>query len=171
MAKETFLPNIEVRKLPNGYSLKFEGMKQAGGYMYMTKEKLLKGFMAHIGLEMTDQLNMDTIDDFLVTAINWRDNKACVKEIQSLTAALKIVKGRRASLANRIIAERNRYIEFLEEMRSFRSTLKNHPDKRLLKDFDKILKNYKDQPRLTLKSLGVNSEDVIEDITDEEEND
>lgn len=171
MAKETFLPYISVQTLPNGYSLEFEGMKQANGYLYLSKEKLLKGFMAHIGLEVTDQLNMETVDDFLVAAINWRDNKACVKEIQSLTAALRIVKGRRAALANNIIKERNRYIAFLEEIRSFRSTLKDHPDGKLLKAFDKLLKGYKEQPRLTLKSLGVNAEDFIEEETDEEEDD
>ena len=87
---------IDVDTLPNGYSLKFDGMKQQGGYMYFTPEQLLEGFMAHIGLEMTDQLNMETIRDFLVTAIKWKDNKACVKEIERLKNALRLMTGRRA---------------------------------------------------------------------------
>lgn len=162
---------IKVDTLPNGYSLEFEGMKTANGYMYFDKVKLLKGFMVHIGMEMTEQLDMDTIDDFIVTAMNWRENRDCVKEIQSLTAALKMVKGRRAALANRIITERNRYIGFLEEMRGFSSVLKDHPDRTLLKDFDNILKSYKDQPRLTLKSLGVNDDEFLEGDNGEEEED
>ena len=169
MAKETFLPNISVRTLPNGYSLEFEGMKQANGFMYLSKEKLLEGFMLHIGLEMLDQLNTETMQDFIVAACNWKDNKDCVNEIKRLTAALKLMTGKRAALANRIIQERNRYNSFLDDVKSFRSTLKDHPDGKLLKAFDKLLKPYKEQPRLTLAVLGVKAEDFIEEETDEEE--
>ena len=64
------LMNIEVRMLPNGYSLKFDGMRQSEGYMYFSKEKLLEGFMLHIGLEITEELSVENMQDFLVATMN-----------------------------------------------------------------------------------------------------
>ena len=58
---------IRVETLPNGYCLKFDGMKNPTGYMYFTPEALLEGFMLHIGLGITEQLNTETMQDFLVT--------------------------------------------------------------------------------------------------------
>ena len=70
MAKrEKHLPNISVRTLANGYSLEFEGMAQQGGYMYFTPDKLLEGFMLHIGMNMTEQLNPSTMQDFITAAM------------------------------------------------------------------------------------------------------
>lgn len=165
------LPMISVQTLPNGYSLAFDGMSAKGGFMYFSPEKLLEGFMVHIGLEMTDQLNTETIQDFLVTAINWRDNKACVKEIERLTAALKTVSGRRAVLARQMIAERNRYNDLLDELKSLRKTLKSHPDGSLVKSVDKVIKGYKTMPVLTLKSLGVSEDEIAENDEEEKEED
>ena len=162
---------IDVDTLPNGYSLKFDGMKQQGGYMYFTPEQLLEGFMAHIGLEMTDQLNMDTIQDFLVTAINWRDNKACVKEIERLKNALRLMTGRRAALARTMIQERNRYIALMDDIGSTIAELKDYPDKDIKARLEKILKGKKKQLPLSLKGLGVNDDDFIEEETDEEDDD
>ena len=167
MAKKVKL--IDVETLPNGYSLKFDGMKQQGGYMYFTPEQLLEGFMAHIGLEMTDQLNMETIQDFLVTAINWRDNKACVKEIERLKNALRLMTGRRASLARTMIQERNRYIALMDDVGSAIAELKDYPDKDIKARLEKIMKGKKKQMPLSLKGLGVNDDDFIEEETDEED--
>ena len=160
---------IDVETLPNGYSLKFDGMKQQGGYMYFTPEQLLEGFMAHIGLEMTDQLNMETIKDFLVTAINWRDNKACVKEIERLKNALRLMTGRRAALARTMIQERNRYIALMDDVGSAIAELKDYPDKDIKARLEKILKGKKKQMPLSLKGLGVNDDDFIEEETDEDD--
>ena len=170
MAKEK-IKMIQVETLPNGYGLKFDGMTAKNGYMYFTAEKLLEGFMAHIGLGMTDQLNTETIQDFLVTAINWRDNKACVKEIERLTNALRLMTGRRASLARLMIQERNKYNTLLDDVKSFRSELKDHPDQSLLKKFDKMMKDYKSMPKLSLEGLGVKDDDFIKEETEETDDD
>ena len=167
MAKKVKI--IEVKTLPNGYSLKFDGMSQAGGYLYFTPEQLLEGFMAHIGLGMTDQLDMETIQDFLVTAINWRDNKACVKEIERLKTALRIVRGRRAALARILIAERNRYISLMDDVGSAHAELKDYPDKHIIERIEKILKGKKKQKPLTLQGLGVNENDFLEDENEEDD--
>ena len=160
---------IDVETLPNGYSLKFDGMKQQGGYMYFTPEQLLEGFMAHIGLEMTDQLNMETIQDFLVTAMNWKGNKECVKEIERLKNALRLMTGRRASLARQMIQERNRYNGIIDDVGSMIAELKDYPDKDIKKRLEKILKGKKKQLPLSLKGLGVNDDDFIEEETDEDD--
>ena len=162
---------IDVDTLPNGYSLKFDGMKQQGGYMYFTPEQLLEGFMAHIGLEMTDQLNMETIQDFLVTAMNWKDNKECVKEIERLKNALRLMTGRRASLARQMIQERNRYNGIIDDVGSMIAELKDYPDKDIKKRLEKVLKGKKRMPQLSLQGLGVNDDDFIEEETDEEDDD
>lgn len=169
MAKRVKL--IDVETLPNGYSLKFDGMKQQGGYMYFTPEQLLEGFMAHIGLEMTDQLNMETIQDFLVTAMNWKDNKECVKEIERLKNALRLMTGRRASLARQMIQERNRYNGIIDDVGSMIAELKDYPDKDIKKRLEKVLKGKKRMPQLSLQGLGVNDDDFIEEETDEEDDD
>ena len=169
MAKRVKL--IDVETLPNGYSLKFDGMKQQGGYMYFTPEQLLEGFMAHIGLEMTDQLNMETIQDFLVTAMNWKDNKDCVKEIERLKNALRLMTGRRASLARQMIQERNRYNGIIDDVGSMIAELKDYPDKDIKKRLEKVLKGKKRMPQLSLQGLGVNDDDFIEEETDEEDDD
>lgn len=167
MAKKVKL--IDVETLPNGYSLKFDGMTQKGGYMYFTPEQLLEGFMAHIGLEMTDQLNMETIQDFLVTACNWKDNKDCVKEIERLKNALRLMTGRRASLARQMIQERNRYNGIIDDVGSMIAELKDYPDKDIKKRLENVLKGKKRMPQLSLKGLGVNDDDFIEEETDEDD--
>lgn len=80
--------NITVKTLPNGYSLEFDGMRD-NGYMYHTADALLKGFMVHIGMEITDQLDMSTVDDFIVAAIKWKYNEKNVEEIKRLTDLCK----------------------------------------------------------------------------------
>ena len=66
--------------------------------------------MLHIGLEVTQQLNPELMQDFIIAAINWKENEKCVKEIERLTTALKVLGVKRVSLAKRLITERNRHI-------------------------------------------------------------
>lgn len=157
------IKTIKVETLPNGYSLEFDGMSKKGGYMYFTPEKLLKGFMLHIGLEMTDQLNTETMDDFIVAAINWKDNKECVKEIERLTMELRLMTGKRASLARRLILERNRHIALYDVIGSLMKETKENPEKDLRKSLEKMMNEKKGMFPFTLKSLGVGENDDIED--------
>ena len=169
MAKKVKL--IDVETLPNGYSLKFDGMTKKGGYMYFTPEKLLEGFMLHIGLEMTDQLNTETMQDFIVAACNWKDNKDCVKEIERLKNALRLMTGRRASLARQMIQERNRYNGIIDDVGSMIAELKDYPDKDIKKRLEKVLKGKKRMPQLTLQSLGVNPDEAVDDEPNDEDDD
>lgn len=169
MAKKVKL--IDVETLPNGYSLKFDGMTKKGGYMYFTPEKLLEGFMLHIGLNMTDQLNTETMQDFIVAACNWKDNKDCVKEIERLKNALRLMTGRRASLARQMIQERNRYNGIIDDVGSMIAELKDYPDKDIKKRLEKVLKGKKRMPQLTLQSLGLNPDEAADDEPNDEDDD
>ena len=161
---------IDVDTLPNGYALKFDGMSKKDGYMYFTPEKLLEGFMLHIGLEMTDQLNTETMQDFIVAAINWKDNKECVKEIERLTRELKMMRGRRDALAKRLIQERNQAIKLVGAIKSIMADTKANPDKDLRKEMSKMMKGQKVLPQLTLQSLGVNPDEAVdEELNDEDD--
>lgn len=167
MAKKVKMINVET--LPNGYALKFDGMTKKGGYMYFSPEKLLKGFMVHIGLDMTDQLNMETIDDFIVTAINWKDNKECVKEIERLTRDLKMMRGKRDALAKRLVQERNQLINLSDTIKSIMTDTKENPDKDLRKELSKMMNGQKVLPPLTLQSLGVNPDEAVDDEPNDED--
>lgn len=155
---------IKVETLPNGYSLEFDGMSKKGGYMYFTPEKLLKGFMLHIGLEMADQLNTETMDDFIVAAINWKDNKECVKEIERLTTALKVLGVKRVSLAKRLITERNRHIALYNTIGTMLKESNN-----LERDLTKLLKDRTKVTPMTLSGLGITAEDLNNEPEEDEE--
>ena len=139
--------------------------------MYFTPEKLLEGFMLHIGLNMTDQLNTETMQDFIVAACNWKDNKDCVKEIERLKNALRLMTGRRASLARQMIQERNRYNGIIDDVGSMIAELKDYPDKDIKKRLEKVLKGKKRMPQLTLQSLGVNPDEAADDEPNDEDDD
>ena len=169
MAKKVKL--IDVETLPNGYSLKFDGMTKKGGYMYFTPEKLLEGFMLHIGLDMTDQLNTETMQDFIVAACNWKDNKDCVKEIERLTHELKMMRGKRDALARRLLAERNHYISLMDSVNSIMADTNANHDKDLRKELTKLMKGLKKLPQLTLQSLGVNPDEAADDEPNDKDDD
>lgn len=168
--KKKELKNITVQTLPNGYSLTFDGMKQSQGYMYFNEEKLLEGFMLHIGLNMTDQLSTETMQDFIVAAMNWNDNEKCVKEIEKLNLNLRLMTQKRNGMAKRLTDERDQFIKLRNAIEEFgKAKLKDHPDQRLKAELDKLLKDFKARPKLTLGSLGIKSEDIIQDEQAEEE--
>ena len=135
---DRFIPFIEVKTLPNGYSLEFEGMKQ-NGYMYFSADKLLEGFMAHIGLEVTDQLNMDTVQDFLVTAMNWKDNEKCVKEIESLQAKLKMAERAKEASDRKLDEERIKSDTIISGLK--RSLVKAKTFCEISNEINKLLRN------------------------------
>ena len=163
------LPMIAVEPLPNGYSLKFDGMTKQNGYMYFTPEKLLEGFMLHIGLHMTDELNTETMQDFIVAACNWNDNKKCVKEIERLKHSLRIMTGKRAAIAKQLVVERNRHIAITDDVNSLISEIKDYPDKYLRERVKKIMNNKTKLIPISLEKLGVKYSDFLDDDPENED--
>ena len=165
------LPKIEVETRPNGYSLKFHGMKQSGGYLYFTTEKLLRGFMLHIGLGMTGDLDTETMDDFIVAACNWKENEKCVKEIDRLATELKKAMRSRAYFAKLLCTERYRYNALIDDILKAQKDLKDYPDKDIKGKFERLLKGRKRNVELTLDGLGVRYDDTIDDENEVENDD
>lgn len=164
MTKQKKLPKIEVHTLPNGYSLDYEG-QTGNGHLYFSPEKLLEGFMLHIGMKMTEQLNVETMQDFIVAAVNNKDIKKATNEINKLTMSVKTMKSRRAAMGKILIRERDRYNDLIEDIKIWRGELKNKSDKDVRDRIDKILHRRLKLPQLTFKSLGIDINDILEDET------
>lgn len=155
------IKKITVQTLENGYELLFDGMKSQVGYMYFSPQQLLKGFMCHIGLQMTDELSMENIDDFLTAVIQWNDNKKCIKEIDQLNTRLKALKGKRNAIAKKLISERAQHRELLEDVNLLKKSIRHFKDKDLVAQVDNILKGKPHIKSLTMKDLGIEDENDI----------
>ena len=160
------LPMIHVETLPNGYSLTFDGMKNEG-YMYFTPSKLLEGFMLHIGLNMTEELDIETMQDFIVAATQWNDNKKCLEEIKNLNDKIKLLESSRRSIANKAIIERNRLLTMRDGIEKLTIKFKNLKD--VCTPLTTLIKNSVAMKPLTLKSLGVTGKYGQEPDDDEED--
>jgi hypothetical protein len=156
-------PRIEVHTLPNGYDLKFDGMGNSEGYMYYSPDELLKGFMVHIGMHMTEQLNTDTIDDFIEAAIRWSDTKKSIEEIKRLKIEINKVIGRRNSMAMRLYKERQRFVDLVVATQKLAEETKNV--KGISKQIATLVHDYKKTQPFTMKELGLAG--PIEEYDDE----
>lgn len=168
MKKKTKLPNVSVTTLPNGYALTFDGMRQPKGYLYFTLEDLLKGFMIHIGCGKTDQLDMSSIDDFLDAVLAYKDKDDCIEEIQRLQSQVDIAERRRNYMARRLIFSRGQLVDLVKDIDRLAFEYKNLPSVSI--ELRKAIKKFSTTKPLTLKELGVTSDD-IKDSDDETEED
>lgn len=164
MGRKKKLPKIEVRTVPNGYTLAIEGHKQE--YLYFSPEKLMEGVMVHIGLKMTEQMDPNTIKSFIDSALEWNNLKASHKELQKAEREVKRVNRLYRSLANRMIDERKRMLRLC---RLAKDCVIGHQS---LTDalaalharvhIDGQLKEF------TLKDFGITSDDILPDDEEEE---
>lgn len=164
--KKKPMPLITVDNVPNGYVLKFDGMKKREGFLYFSPEKLLEGFMCHIGLKMTDELDTDMMQDFIVGAINYSTNEKCIKEIERLNAEIKAVTRSRNGMGRRLIEERTRLLKVIDIVEELELYVK----KENRTEYNNLRKRLPRVKPLTLEELGItidDSEDI--DEVDEEE--
>lgn len=164
--KKKPLPMITVEKVPNGYVLKFDGMKKREGFLYFSPEKLLEGFMCHIGLKMTDELDTDMMQDFIVGAINYSSNEKCIKEIERLNAEIKAVTRSRNGMGRRLIEERTRLLKVIDIVEELELYVK----KENRTEYNNLRKRLPRVKPLTLEELGITIDDTEDnDEVDEEE--
>jgi len=154
---------------PNGYVLKFTGAKQPDGYLYFSPDKLLEGFMCHIGLHMTEQLNTETMQDFIVAACNWKDTESCQKEIRDLQYKLRLTIQSRNSMARRLMEDRKRLVDMIGMIQGLAT--ENKSNKYLVNKLGAITKNMTKMRKYSAKELGITQEASTEDDTTEEDND
>jgi hypothetical protein len=164
-SKKQPLPTITVEKVPNGYVLKFDGMKKREGFLYFSPEKLLEGFMLHIGLHMTDELDTDMMQDFIVGAINYSTNEKCIKEIERLNAELNAVKRSRNGMGRRVIEERTRLLKVIDIVEE----LEIYTKKENRTEYNNLRKRLPRVKPLTLEELGISIEAEDNDEVEEEE--
>jgi len=78
---KTELLNIKIQTLPNGYALTVGNNE----YMYFTLEKLLEGFLYHIGLGELGIVNIDDIKMLVESAVVYRaDDGQITKKMTKL---------------------------------------------------------------------------------------
>ena len=172
MARKKGLPVITVETVPhgqepNGYVLKFDGAKQPGGYLYFSPDELLKGFMCHIGLHMTDQLNKETMNDFITAACNWKDTESCQKEIRNLQNKLRLTIISRNSMARRLMEDRKRLVDIIEGIISLSG--ENKGNKYLTNKLGALTKNMTKMRKYSAKELGITQEASTEEIDSDED--
>ena len=108
MGRPKKMPRISVKTLPNGYALSIEGHRHE--YMYFSPEKLLEGIMVHVGLKMTEQLDTDTIKNFIDSALEFHNTKAIHKEMQKVQREKDHINRKYRNISKRLIDERRRVL-------------------------------------------------------------
>lgn len=164
MGRHKKLPKIEVRTVPNGYSMAIDGHRQE--YMYYTPEALLKGVMMHVGLKMTEELSKENIDAFLESAIQLDSLKICNKEITKLKREVYDANKNHRSIAKRLVEERARTLQIVELARNCATGKHSLTD--ALAKLHAYVHRLGQLKRLKLSDLGIKSYDITDDDDEEE---
>ena len=159
------LPKIEVRTLPNGYSMAIEGHKQE--YQYFSPEKLMEGVMVHIGLHMTEQLSPDMIKSFIDSALEWNNLKASHKELQKAKREIESITKMYRNTVKRLIDERHRVLRLCKLAKA--CVTGHHSLTDALATLHARVHQDMQLKELSLKDFGITSEQIIEDNETEEE--
>lgn len=130
MAKKVKL-NVKVVTAPNGYVLDIG----SHGFFYFTLDKLLEGFIYHIGFNELGEVSVDKIGDILEAAVKWKDNAKLVKQIVALEQENQALKQVISSM-DRDIESRKAYGKSLRDKLAEKSSrikelegiLKEHPN-------------------------------------------
>ena len=97
---------INVRTLPNGYTLDIEAGETKHGFMYFNPKKLLDGFMYHVGFEELGEVSEEFRSEVMKAAIAWQDTGKLVKLNLKYEAKIKELKTRIATL-EKLLAKKN----------------------------------------------------------------
>ena len=165
MGRKKKLPRISVQTLPNGYSLTIEGHKHE--YMYFSPEKLLEGIMVHVGLKMTEQLDTDTIKNFIDSALEWNNQKASRKEMQKAQREMDKVNRKYRALANKMIKERHRMLRLCNLAKA--CVTGHHSLTDALAALHARVHNDGQLKELTLADFGITSDQIVDEEEDEDE--
>ena len=82
---------INVRTVPNGYTLDIEKGEKKQGFMYFNPKKLLDGFIYHVGFEELGEVSEEFRAEVMKAAIAWQDNGKLVKLNLKYEAKINIV--------------------------------------------------------------------------------
>jgi len=97
---------VSVATVPNGYTLDLTIEGQTQGYMYFNLEKLLEGFMFHVGLLEVSPFGKAEISSFLNAVSKWQDNEILVKELILKEEEMTFIKEHEALLEEQLIQKK-----------------------------------------------------------------
>ena len=165
MGRRKKLPRISVHTLPNGYCLAIEGHKHE--YMYFSPEKLLEGMMVHVGLKMTEQLDTDTIKNFIDSALEWNNLKASHKELQKAKREVDRVNSKYRAVANKLINERHRMLRLCKLAQA--CTIGHHSLTDALQALHARVHNDVQLKEFSPADFGITSDQITDDEEDDDE--
>ena len=130
MAKKEKL-NVKVITAPNGYVLDIG----SHGFFYFTLDKLLEGFIYHIGFNELGEVSVDKIGCILEAAVKWKDNAKLVKQIIALEHENQALKQVISSMDQDIESRkaygkslRDKLAEKSSRIKELEGILKEHPN-------------------------------------------
>ena len=159
------LPRISVKTLPNGYSLSIEGHRHE--YMYFSPEKLLEGIMVHVGLKMTEQLDTDTIKNFIESALEFPNTKAIHKEMQKVQREKDCINRKYRNISKRLIDERRRVLRLCRLAKD--CTLGKSSLTDALAALHARVHQDIQLKEMSLKDFDITSDQIVDEEDDEEE--
>ena len=165
MGRKKKLPRISVKTLPNGYSLSIEGHRHE--YMYFSPEKLLEGIMVHVGLKMTEQLDTDTIKNFIESALEFHNTKAIHKEMQKVQREKDHISRKYRNISKRLIDERRRVLRLCNLAKA--CVTGHHSLTDALAALHARVHNDGQLKELSLADFGITSDQILDDEDDEDE--
>lgn len=143
---------IEVETVPNGYAVDIEGH----GYLYFTEQELMEGMIMHILENKSGDMNKEESRGFVNIVRQWSDISDAMKEVQRLTRELAAMTKNRNGLARKVISERNRTRDILQDIEI---SIQNESFSTLRRK----LQQMKGLRVIELKELGVNSNAIATD--------
>ena len=123
--------------------------------------------MLHIGLNMTEELDTETMQDFILSATNWSDNRKCIDEIKTLNDKIRHLQSQCRSNAYKAIYERSRLLTLRDDIQKTSAKLKDNKDVAIR--LNGIIKGLGALKPWTLKHFGIGSKDIIQPEKEDEE--
>ena len=130
MAKKEKL-NVKIVTAPNGYVLDIG----SHGFFYFTLDKLLEGFIYHIGFKELGEMSVDEIGYILEASMKWKDNAKLMKRIKALECENQTLKLAITSKDHEIEDKkayakslRKKLVEKSWRIKELEDVLKEHPN-------------------------------------------
>ena len=150
--KKQRLPLIEIRTMPNGYSLVYDGMKQPCGFFYFDIDTLIEGFFLHIAMKMSDQMDIDTMKRLMEASSNNNDIQKCIIKIDELQNLLNVAKTNRQNMAQRVIIERSKLMDMVKSINMLAQEFRGKSE--IANRLSMLTRQYAKTKNLTMKDLG-----------------
>lgn len=162
MARHKKHPKIEVRTVPNGYTLTIEGHKHE--YMYFSTTKLLEGFLGHVGMNIDERLKPNEVLDLVDTATRWKDIEKSTAEIRRLQRELDAMTRKRNGLVRQLMDERHDYNDLRADMETIHREAQGTFGSELMAVMSgKCLHMHHQKRPISAKEFGINCEAITDD--------